>query len=199
MRRLTTILTVAIGTTAIHAAPPTAEDWWTAMGRYTGDHMLKDGESGEVVGAFEVEWGVPFERINYRFHSIGEGPASMSTGFCGWDAALGKVRFLEVETGPDGIVTTMGTLADVDGAVDRAFTQKINHFLQGLQAAQMTRLDLGRAGQLLLQGGHDFHPLDRVNPQIRIQAHVKVQHLGRITRFLGDDFQQRRGNAPLGD
>jgi hypothetical protein len=115
MRRLTTILTLAIGTTAIHAAPPTADDWWTAMGRYTGDHMLKDGESGEVVGAFEVEWGVPFERINYRFHSIGDGPASMSTGFCGWDAALGKVRFLEVETGPDGIVTTMGTLADVDG------------------------------------------------------------------------------------
>ena len=115
MRRLTTILTLAIGTTAIHAAPPTTDDWWMAMGRYTGDHMLKDGESGEVVGAFEVEWGVPFEQINYRFHSIGDGPASMSTGFCGWDAALGKVRFLEVETGPDGIVTTMGTLADVDG------------------------------------------------------------------------------------
>jgi len=76
MRRLTAMLTITMATTALQAAPPTADDWWTAMGRYTGDHMLKDGESGEVVGAFEVEWGVPFERINYRFHSIGDGPAT---------------------------------------------------------------------------------------------------------------------------
>ncbi|MDB4627984.1 hypothetical protein OAF82_00165 [bacterium] len=115
MRRLTTMLTITMATTALQAAPPTADDWWTAMGRYTGDHMLKDGESGEVVGAFEVEWGVPFERINYRFHSIGDGPATTVAGFCGWDEALGKVRFVEVETGGDGLVTTMGTLADVDG------------------------------------------------------------------------------------
>lgn len=115
MRRLTTMLTITMATTALQAAPPTAENWWTAMGRYTGDHMLKDGASGEVVGAFEVEWGVPFERINYRFHSIGDGPATTLAGFCGWDEALGKVRFVEVETGADGLVTTMGTLADVDG------------------------------------------------------------------------------------
>lgn len=115
MRRLTAMLTITMATTALQAAPPTAENWWTAMGRYTGDHMLKDGESGEVVGAFEVEWGVPFERINYRFHSIGDGPATTLAGFCGWDEALGKVRFVEVETGADGLVTTMGTLADVDG------------------------------------------------------------------------------------
>ncbi|MCP4836011.1 MAG: hypothetical protein GY895_14750 [Phycisphaera sp.] len=114
MQRLTTMLTITMATAALQAAPPTAEDWWSAMGRYTGDHMLKDGESNAVVGRFQVEWGVPFEQINYRFHSIGDGPASTSTGFCDWDAALGKVRFLEVETGPDGIVTTMGTLADVD-------------------------------------------------------------------------------------
>ncbi len=71
MRRLTTMLTITMATTALQAAPPTADDWWTAMGRYTGDHMLKDTASGDVVGAFEVEWGVPFERLNYRFHSIG--------------------------------------------------------------------------------------------------------------------------------
>ncbi|NCF40459.1 MAG: hypothetical protein GWP75_10115 [Planctomycetia bacterium] len=115
MKRLTTILTITMATTALQAAPPTADDWWTAMGRYTGDHMLKDGESGEVVGTFEVEWGIPFERINYRFQSIGDGPATTLAGFCGWDEKLGKVRFVEVETGADGLVTTMGSLADVDG------------------------------------------------------------------------------------
>ena len=115
MRRLTTMLTITMATTALQATPPTADDWWTAMGRYTGDHMLKDTASGEVVGAFEVEWGVPFERLNYRFQSTGDGPASTVAGFCGWDEALGKVRFVEVETGADGLVTTMGTLADVDG------------------------------------------------------------------------------------
>ena len=94
MRRLTTMLTITMATTALQAAPPTADDWWTAMGRYTGDHMLKDGESGEVVGAFEVEWGVPFERINYRFQSIGDGPATTLAGFCGWDEAArqGPIR-----------------------------------------------------------------------------------------------------------
>ena len=45
----------------------------------------------------------------------GDGPATIVAGFCGWDEALGKVRFVAVETGADGLVTTMGTLADVDG------------------------------------------------------------------------------------
>ena len=115
MRRMITLLTVSIGTTSLCAAPPTADDWWTAMGRYNGDHMLKDGETDAVIGAFEVEWGVPFKRLNYRFHSVGDGPATIMSGFCHWDESLGKVRFVEVETGADGLVTSMGSLEDVDG------------------------------------------------------------------------------------
>ena len=116
MRRLTTMLTITMATTALQAAPPTADDWWATMGRYQGDHLLKDGESGAVIGEFSVEWGVPFQRLNYRFHSTGGDVATTMTGFCHWDEALGKVRFIEVETGPDGLVTSVGELADVDDA-----------------------------------------------------------------------------------
>ena len=127
MRRITTLLTVTIATTALQAAPPTAEDWWTAMGRYQGDHLLKDGGSGDVIGEFQVEWGVPFQRLDYRFHSIGGDVATTMTGFCHWDEALGKVRFIEVETGPDGLVTSMGELADVD---DATFTWNIKSWTE---------------------------------------------------------------------
>ena len=116
MRRMMTLLTVTMATTVLQAAPPTAEDWWTAMGRYQGDHLLKDGESGDVIGEFQVEWGVPFQRLNYRYHSTGGDVATTMTGFCHWDETLGKVRFIEVETGPDGLVTSVGELADVDDA-----------------------------------------------------------------------------------
>ena len=116
MRRMMTLLTVTMATTVLQAAPPTAEDWWTAMGRYQGDHLLKDGESGDVIGEFQVEWGVPFQRLNYRFQSKGGDVGTTMTGFCHWDDALGKVRFIEVETGPDGLVTSVGELADVDDA-----------------------------------------------------------------------------------
>ena len=116
MRRLTTMLTITMATTALQAAPPTADDWWTTMGRYQGDHILKDGESGDVIGEFSVEWGVPFQRLNYRYHSTGGDVATTMTGFCHWDESLGKVRFIEVETGPDGLVTSVGELADVDDA-----------------------------------------------------------------------------------
>ena len=115
MRRLTTMLTITMATTALQAAPPTADDWWATMGRYQGDHLLKDGESGAVIGEFSVEWGVPFQRLNYRYHSTGGDVATTMTGFCHWDETLGKVRFIEVETGPDGLVTSMGELAETVG------------------------------------------------------------------------------------
>jgi hypothetical protein len=139
MRTFHATLLVLVGTTTLHAAPPTAEDWWTAMGRYPGHHLLKDGETGAVVGAFEVEWGVPFERINYRYSSIGDGPETTATGFCSWDEKLGKVRFVEVETGADGLVTHLGTLEDVEGT---AYTWNVRTWSEKEEIRSFTITDV---------------------------------------------------------
>lgn len=120
--------TAAMMVQSATAAPPTKDTWWSTMGQYIGDHVLYDGTGKTELGEFEVEWGVPFERLNYRFHSAGDDVPSTMTGFCHWDDKAGMVRFIEVETGADGLVTTEGRLVDVEGATltwkIRSWTEK---------------------------------------------------------------------------
>ena len=106
---------IGIASQTTTAAPPTEENWWSTMSRYIGDHVLYDGAGTTALGEFSVEWGAPFERLNYRFQSVGDGDPAIMTGFCHWDDGAKTVRFLEVESGPEGLMTTEGRLVDVDG------------------------------------------------------------------------------------
>ncbi len=52
-----------------------------------------------------------------------------------------------------------------------------------------------RVGQPLLQRGEDLDPLDRVDAQVGVELHARLEHLGRIPGLLRDHLQQRRLDA----
>ena len=58
----------------------------------------------------------------------------------------------------------------------------------------MFGFDLGRVRQLRTQRRHDLDALDRVDAQIRIQPHIKVQHLHRITGLFRYNAKQNLPN-----
>ena len=99
LKRTAIVLLAATGIAgqAAVAAPPTEDTWWSTMGQYIGDHTLFDGTGTTELGEFQVEWGVPFERLNYRFQSVGDGPASTMTGFAHWDEKTKGVRLPNAE------------------------------------------------------------------------------------------------------
>jgi len=54
------------------------------------------------------------------------------------------------------------------------------------------------AGEALLNGGEDLHPLDGVDPQVGIQTHVQIEHFFRVTGLLADDGEQGGGDPGNG-
>ena len=98
------------------------------------------------------------------------------------------------------IALTMGALmidpaTTGDGRVDRG--QKFNDVLKCPQSAELLRLDRRGVRESLLHGGEDFDPLDRVDAEVGIKTHGRVEHVDRVAGFVADDPQQRFGH--LGD
>ena len=50
----------------------------------------------------------------------------------------------------------------------------------------------GSVGEPLLEGGEDLDPLDRVDAEVGVELHVRLEHLGRVARLLRHDLQQDR-------
>ena len=61
---------------------------------------------------------------------------------------------------------------------------------RGSRSARACRRHLGEP---LLEGREDLDPLDRVDPQVGVEPHVELEHLGRIPGLLGDRLQQDPG------
>ena len=59
----------------------------------------------------------------------------------------------------------------------------------------MFRADERRAGKLLLNGGENLHPLDRIDAEVGVKTHVQIEHLHRIAGLLADHRQQGLGDA----
>ena len=66
----------------------------------------------------------------------------------------------------------------------------VNDLTEGLQHAQVFRLDRRRIGKLLLQGREDFHALDRVDAEVGVERHLHFEHLDRIAGLLGDHLEE---------
>ena len=62
-----------------------------------------------------------------------------------------------------------------------------------MQRTKLFRLERRQIGDSFLQRGQDFDTLDRVDPQVVIEAHPEIQHLGRITSLLRNHRQHGRG------
>src|SRR5207237_310714 len=60
---------------------------------------------------------------------------------------------------------------------------------QSLERAKLLRSDWQGFGDPLLDPGEDLDSLDRIDPEVRVQPHVEVEHLDGIPRLLGDHFE----------
>ena len=78
-------------------------------------------------------------------------------------------------------------------SVHSAPPRKANHLFQRRIIAQF-QIFLTRNIKHLADGGKGLRLLDRINPQIRFQVDIEVEHLLRIARFW-----PRRYRAPVGD
>src|SRR5512138_3344064 len=68
--------------------------------------------------------------------------------------------------------------------------EKAGNLAEGLQCSEVLRPDEGSIREFFLYGGEDFDPLDGVDPEVRIEPHVEVEHLDRITGFLADNGKE---------
>ena len=59
----------------------------------------------------------------------------------------------------------------------------------------MLRLDRRSSRNPLGHRREDFHALDGIDAEIRLQVHVQPEGLGRIAGFLGHDPEQNRGGV----
>ena len=67
--------------------------------------------------------------------------------------------------------------------------EELGDVSEGVQRAEVFGLDLRRVGQPLLKRRQDFDALDRVDAEIGVQRHARLQHLHRIARLLRDHRQ----------
>ena len=79
-----------------------------------------------------------------------------------------------------------------NGTRERVGVDKGQDLPQGPQSPQMLRLDRRGAGYALGHRREDFHALDGIDAQVRLQVHVQAEGLGRIAGFLGDNAEENR-------
>ena len=60
----------------------------------------------------------------------------------------------------------------------------------------MFGLDGGGMGQSVLDGREDLHALDRVDAQVAVELHLQLEHVERVSRFLGDHLRARPRSRP---
>ena len=77
--------------------------------------------------------------------------------------------------------------------------EEVGDVAEGVEGAEVLGLHLRRVRQLLLQRRQDLHALDRVDAQVRVQAHAQVQHLRGVARLLRHHRQQRRVQTERSD
>ena len=70
--------------------------------------------------------------------------------------------------------------------------------LRAAERAELLGLERGQPGKPVLQGGEDFDALDRVDPEVGVELHVEIEHLGGVSRLLRDDLDQDRGRRFAG-
>ena len=58
-----------------------------------------------------------------------------------------------------------------------------------MQRTEFIWLEGGQIRDPFLQCGQDFDTFDRIDSKIMIEAHVEIQHRGRIARFLRNNGQ----------
>ncbi len=115
MHRLNLVLSASIAlgaVAALEAAPPTEDNWWMGVGRYTGDFHLSADGSDAPIGKFSMRWVKPFEVSSYTYLAAGD-QAQTNTGFCMWNDATKRAEFTEVEQGSEGRVIYQGYCSDM--------------------------------------------------------------------------------------
>ena len=86
----------------------------------------------------------------------------------------------------------------LSGLGRRTARQEVGDVLQGVQRPELLRLHDRGVRQLVLQRAQDFHPLDRIDPEVTFQGHAQVQHVHRVARLLRHHPQQHRRNFRCG-
>ena len=64
---------------------------------------------------------------------------------------------------------------------------------QGLQLRELLRVHLRQVRVQVHHRTQDLHPLDRVDPQVRLHLHVQLEHLHRVARLLTDHLKHALG------
>ena len=50
-------------------------------------------------------------------------------------------------------------------------------------------------GMAFLEQRKDFNALNRVDTQVGVETHIQFEHVARVTRFLGYDFEEFFGQV----
>ncbi|MEE2819844.1 MAG: hypothetical protein VX615_04450 [Planctomycetota bacterium] len=81
---------------ASSAAPPSQDNWWQTMDRYTGKWRTKSKGYREPTQEFQNEWVEPRKLQHYSSQSIGNAPRSNMTGFVRWSKDNDRIEWSEV-------------------------------------------------------------------------------------------------------
>ena len=90
----------------------------------------------------------------------------------------------------DLLTLDLGHLRRFERSWTRPRGQELDDLAEGPERAQVLGLDHRRLGQSLLQGREDLDPLDRVDPQVGVELHARLEHLRRVSRLLRHHLQE---------
>ncbi len=83
------------------AEPPTKENWWQTMDKYTGKWQTKSKGFREPTMEFQNVWVEPRKLQRYHSNSIGNAPRSNMTGFVRWSDENKRIEWNEVVESED--------------------------------------------------------------------------------------------------
>ena len=88
---------------------------------------------------------------------------------------------------------TVGSVGSVGGDRRAALSAHvIDDLSERPQRCELRRLHFAKAGGALAHRREDLDPLDRVDPEIRLELHVTAEHFGRIARLFRHDREKKR-------
>ena len=97
MIRLISLITLAVLICGIaSAAPPTQQNWWEAMDRYTGEFQMFDEDYREPTISFQNNWVEPRKLQHYSSRSMGNAPFQHMTGFVSWNEERNRIEWSEI-------------------------------------------------------------------------------------------------------